>query len=69
MKTLYERLKSYTMRFEWSWNDMDGTGPRCPVCRGQQSEGHVLRNHEPCELGKICDDIRLVQRAKELEPT
>jgi hypothetical protein len=65
--TLLDRLKTYTLRSEWSANNMDGTGPRCPRCDRQQSEGHSL-NNGGCELGKLCDDIRLVQRARELEP-
>lgn len=67
--TLLDRLKAYTLRSEWSHNEMNGTGPRCPRCNNQQSVGHSeTREREGCELGRLCDDIRLVQRAKELEP-
>lgn len=70
MKTLLDRLKAYALRVEWAWNDMDGTGPRCLHCRNQQTEGHKKDgfDHVECELGELCDDIRLVARARELEP-
>jgi hypothetical protein len=56
-KSLLDRLKAYALRAEWSaGND------HCPQC-GKQSTHSV-----GCELGGLCDDIRLVQRARELEP-
>ena len=67
-KTLHDRLKEYVLTTEWSGYANDGKGPRCPCCGHLQSEGHNPESNCGCTLQRLCDDIRLVQRARELEP-
>lgn len=68
--TLIDRLKAYVLKMEWSQNQMDGMGVRCPYCGNHHSAGHPKRGHSnTCEHFQLVEDIRLVQRAKELEPT
>lgn len=60
---LYERLKEYVLSLEFSANKCDSMGSRCPDCNGTQSDGHFDR----CKLEALCEDIRTIKRAKELE--
>jgi hypothetical protein len=69
MKTLHDRLKEYVVDTEFSANASDGRGPRCPCCGRPAVDGHNPPSNGGCRLGRLCDDIRLVQRARELEPT
>ena len=62
--TLYERLKVYTLGREWSANKQDGNGPRCPQCDALRTS---VEHGPDCELGKLCDDIRVLRLAAELE--
>lgn len=61
--TLYERLKAYVLTAEWSANDNDGSGPRCPDCRVTYNHAHGNR----CVVGSLCEDVRTLQKAAELE--
>jgi hypothetical protein len=63
--TLAERCQQMVVDLEWSMKDIDGNGPRCPRC-GVLSNCGVGPHAGHCSLGKLCDDIRLVQKADEL---
>ena len=60
---LYERLKKYVLKSEWSGNANDSKGPRCPCCDYTEADGHEAT----CTLKMLCDDIRTLKRASELE--
>lgn len=47
-------LEKFILGSEWSANNMDAMGPRCPHCMNQESIGHALR----CRLAELCDRIR-----------
>lgn len=59
--SLYERLKEYALKSEWSANHNDGTGQHCPHCDVKRSEG---KHDKGCPVGQICDDVRLLENSK-----
>jgi hypothetical protein len=63
LSRLAPRTRDMVMRLEWRANDNDCQGQRCPVCGATQSSGKHDRH---CDLGALCDDIRIVERAREI---
>ena len=65
MKNLYERAIDYVLKLEWCANLVDGNGQRCAECYVIYDMGQGEHDLH-CVLGKLCRDIRLVNKAKEL---
>lgn len=57
---LDKRCRDQLLALEWSRNDMDCQGDKCPECRALRNESK--RHTSRCALGILCDDIRAAKR-------
>lgn len=72
MTKIDERCRAMTLNLEWSLNRGDCQGQRCPMCETPRGvvgdDGAAQGRHEDdCRLGRLCDDLRAIERARALE--
>lgn len=68
MTKIDERCRAMVLNLEWILNRGDCQGQRCPMCETPRGlVGSEARHEDDCRLGRLCDDLRAIERARALE--